>query len=163
MWEVVNNHVWASARATALKRDRNRCVICDETDDGEKAKAYRKRSLQWKSYLEVNHIRPVNGRRKSLDCQNHLDNLETLCHDCHVAVTKQQRKDGLIGGRKHQWRVLRLNGLILVQCKHCGACERSHGAAWKRDAKGEECRARKRKRVTKRLRRTRGRGKLLSC
>lgn len=153
--------MWSEARAAAIKRDGRKCVICDETNDGEKGRAYRK--LRWKDYLEVNHIKPVNGRRRSVDCQNHLDNLETLCHDCHVVITKQQRKDGLIGGRKHQWRILRLNGLVLVQCKHCGAAERSHAAAWKRDAKHEECRARRKKRATKRLRRTRGRGKLPSC
>lgn len=40
--------------------------------------------------LEVNHIVPVVGRREWFGCTNHLSNVETLCHGCHVIVTKEQ-------------------------------------------------------------------------
>lgn len=48
---------------------------------------------------EVNHIMPVNGQRAAFDCQHHRDNLEVLCHSCHVATTATQRAAGLIGRR----------------------------------------------------------------
>ena len=48
---------------------------------------------------EVNHIVPVNGDRQHFSCANHLDNLEALCHVCHLAVTAEQRAAGLIGAR----------------------------------------------------------------
>lgn len=46
---------------------------------------------------EVNHIVPVNGNRPHFGCCHHQENLEVLCHDCHVTVTKEQRRAGLIG------------------------------------------------------------------
>ena len=42
--------------------------------------------------LEVNHIVPRKGAGYSFGCWNHLDNLETLCHACHVKVTNAQRR-----------------------------------------------------------------------
>lgn len=41
--------------------------------------------------LEVNHIEPRNGKGYRPGCHHHLDNLETLCHPCHVAITNEQR------------------------------------------------------------------------
>ncbi|MBI3743353.1 MAG: HNH endonuclease [Chloroflexi bacterium] len=41
--------------------------------------------------MEVNHIKPLKGRGYRIGCAHHLDNLQTLCHRCHVDVTKQQR------------------------------------------------------------------------
>lgn len=41
--------------------------------------------------MEVNHIAPRNGGGYGTGCHNHLSNLETLCHLCHVQVTKNQR------------------------------------------------------------------------
>lgn len=49
---------------------------------------------------EVNHIVPVNGRRTWFSCSHHLDNLEVLCHGCHLATTADQRLRGLIGRPK---------------------------------------------------------------
>jgi hypothetical protein len=53
-------------------------------------------SPAWKAYradheLEVNHIEPRHGRGYQAGCWNHQANLETLCHRCHVAVTRLQR------------------------------------------------------------------------
>lgn len=69
-------HDWKAARYRAIGRDGYRCVKCGS--DGP---------------LEVNHIDPRAGRGYGFGCWNHLDNLETLCHPCHVAVTNQQRAD----------------------------------------------------------------------
>lgn len=42
--------------------------------------------------LEVNHIVPVLRKTSTTptSCANHLDNLETLCHPCHLVETKAQ-------------------------------------------------------------------------
>lgn len=121
---VVTNHDWRSARYAVLKRDGHACVVCGEHRDGEKARAYEKRTR--KSYLEVNHIVPVNGKRKGWDCQNHLDNLETLCHTCHLAVTRQQWQAGDIRPQMtHLFRVTLVMGTRLVQCVRCGAADTS--------------------------------------
>jgi len=46
---------------------------------------------------EVNHIDPRVGEGYGFGCWNHQDNLETLCHSCHVKVTKLQRHDRIVG------------------------------------------------------------------
>lgn len=66
-------HDWNSARKAAKKRDGNRCVQCGSS-----------------ASLEVNHIEPRVGQGYGWGCWNHQDNLETLCHPCHVEVTKAQ-------------------------------------------------------------------------
>ena len=48
--------------------------------------------------MEVNHISPLQGRKRSNTCENHLDNLELLCHQCHKAATDEQRRLGLLTG-----------------------------------------------------------------
>lgn len=121
---ILNDHYWSFARAAVLKRDDYRCVVCGSDDNCREAREWR--YLHGRSYLEVNHINPVNGRRKHFDCQNHQDNLETLCHDCHIAITKQQRELGLIGGRRrHIWKAMRLTEMGFVQCAKCGAVDTS--------------------------------------
>lgn len=77
-------HDWNGARRAAKKRDGHKCVNCGQEDGVDK---------HLRSTLEVNHIEPRVGRGYGWGCWNHLDNLETLCHDCHVAVTKQQAAD----------------------------------------------------------------------
>ena len=42
---------------------------------------------------EVNHIVPRVGAGYGNGCHNHQDNLETLCHACHVTTTTQQGRD----------------------------------------------------------------------
>lgn len=50
--------------------------------------------------LEVNHIHPLNGIRPTFGCCHHQDNLEAVCHECHVEITTEQRRAGLIGPPK---------------------------------------------------------------
>jgi hypothetical protein len=42
------------------------------------------------NWLEVNHIDPRVGQGYNSGCWNHQDNLETLCHKCHVKTTRRQ-------------------------------------------------------------------------
>jgi 5-methylcytosine-specific restriction endonuclease McrA len=65
------------ARKVAKRRDKYRCVKC-----GSKQK------------LEVNHIKPCLGKHGKKGCWHHISNLETLCHECHLVVTSEQRKSG---------------------------------------------------------------------
>lgn len=61
----------------------------DDPEDWERAIAWRRALTPPK--LEVNHVIPVRGQRaRHGSCLNHLDNLETLCHDCHVPETRLQ-------------------------------------------------------------------------
>jgi predicted nucleic acid-binding Zn ribbon protein len=39
---------------------------------------------------EINHITPVIGGNRSVTCLNHEENLELLCHACHVGTTTDQ-------------------------------------------------------------------------
>ena len=60
-----NSAKWQQARAAARKRDGERCRQCGSTDR-----------------LQVHHIKPLaEGGDKYA-----LENLMTLCHDCHVRV-----------------------------------------------------------------------------
>lgn len=72
------NHWWPAARRAARRRDRYACGRCG-----------RKRADRIR--LEVNHIAPALGRHSQVSCAHHLSNLETLCHECHRAVTEAQR------------------------------------------------------------------------
>lgn len=71
------NHIYSWARKSAKRRDRWRCVKCGS-----------------KNKLEVNHIKPCLGKHGKKGCWHHIDNLETLCHECHVQVTNEQRASG---------------------------------------------------------------------
>ncbi len=73
-----NNHWWPAARRTARRRDKYACRRCG-------------RKRLDKIRLEVNHIEPALGRHSEVSCAHHLANLETLCHECHRAVTADQR------------------------------------------------------------------------
>jgi 5-methylcytosine-specific restriction endonuclease McrA len=77
------NHIWTAARGAAKKRDGHKCVTCGAPADG----------IGTGVALEVNHIDPRNGAGYGTGCWNHLDNLETLCHACHVKVTNQQARE----------------------------------------------------------------------
>jgi hypothetical protein len=74
------NHVREHAVPEARRVDGDRCRICRRT-------AY-----------QVNHKYPSslfkNGR--STSCSYHQSNLETLCDDCHIEVTIEQHKAGLV-------------------------------------------------------------------
>lgn len=73
-----SQHDWNAAKAAAKRRDNHRCVRpgCGRT-----------------TRLEVNHIVPRAGRGYGWGCWNHLTNLETLCHQHHLDVTAQQRRE----------------------------------------------------------------------
>lgn len=121
---IVSNHDWQSARSAVLKRDGYRCVVCGADDQCISAKQFRR--WNGRTFMEVNHINPVNGRRRHLDCQNHQENLETLCHDCHVNITAQQRELGLISGtRRHIWKIAYLFGAGYLACARCGSVDTS--------------------------------------
>jgi len=72
-WKV--NHHWPVARKFTLRRDGHRCVKCNSGDE-----------------VEVNHIRPLRGMGYKPSCWHHLDNLESLCSQCHDAVTFVQQR-----------------------------------------------------------------------
>ena len=68
-------HDWTTARPAAMARANGRCQRCG-------ARAH-----------EVNHREPLVGRGYHSGCVHHPDNLEPLCHDCHVAETTKQLYD----------------------------------------------------------------------
>lgn len=95
------NHYWDSARRAAIRRDRG-CVKCgwvrdeyDQTCDGQlflwSCAALRNRGPD--NWLEVNHVTPRQGAGYGTGCAHHLSGLETLCHRCHIKVTRRQRID----------------------------------------------------------------------
>lgn len=71
------NHVWRFARPEAIRRAERRCAECGATNE-----------------LEVNHVVPLAGRSRAESCAHHQDNLEVLCHGCHVEATARQREVG---------------------------------------------------------------------
>lgn len=75
-------HIWALARPAALARDGYACIVCRST-----------------VALEINHVVPRRGAGYLAGCAHHSANLETLCHDHHVAVTNAQRA-GLSGNAR---------------------------------------------------------------
>lgn len=72
------NHVWRFARKAARRRDGWKCVQCGESN---------------KKKLEVDHIEPRNGAGYNLSCGHHLENLQVLCHSCHLIKTNRQRQE----------------------------------------------------------------------
>lgn len=108
-------HFWGTAQAEAIRRacpngERSRrhpetghwviappmCAKC-----GKECASIQ--TLGWRAArreAEVNHIIPLNGDREHFSCAHHQANLEVLCHACHVEVSKQQRREGLIGRPK---------------------------------------------------------------
>lgn len=91
--EFESQHVWSAARRVARRRARWACERCGfkpsviKKDPGAKA-AFQRHELR----LEVNHISPLTGRYRIVTCLNHQDNLEVLCHSCHVEATNGQRQ-----------------------------------------------------------------------
>lgn len=104
----LKNHKYSRARAAARLRAR---AACDCPDSEFR---YRTSSGSWrrrpkhsvcrvcgkceprlvadgKGRLECNHIQPVLGQRRGWSCLNHEDNLEMLCHEDHLEVTRGQR------------------------------------------------------------------------
>lgn len=75
--EYMQQHRWSWARRESKRRAWWQCTREGCTE---------------RTHLEVNHIIPRMGAGYGFGCWNHLDNLETLCHDHHVEVTRQQRE-----------------------------------------------------------------------
>ena len=63
---------WRYAKAAALDRDNNTCQQCEATTN-----------------LEVHHWEPY-----FISFDNSLDNLVTLCRDCHQAKHEEYRREG---------------------------------------------------------------------
>ncbi len=61
-----------------------------ETEKG--SSRHRTRRPRWGASheLEVDHIRPLRGSVRHDTCENHQDNLRTLCRPCHSQVTRLQ-------------------------------------------------------------------------
>lgn len=59
--------------------------------------------------LEVDHIEAAEGRHSKTDCVHHLDNLRTLCRECHRRRTAEQRR----GRRVDERPVLATQGRLL--------------------------------------------------
>lgn len=107
--EYNKNHYWGQARFEALRRDEYKCVKCgwpegvDQSICPDCETPYvrpRFETTRWcipcrksagRGPLEVNHIIPRDGNKDDNSCFHHLENLETLCHACHVDVTAEQR------------------------------------------------------------------------
>lgn len=111
------NHYWTEARAAALLRDGRICRRC-KAGPGKAplltallivlmpASGLSLTDVEfwlWRSHpdeaaaceatsLEVNHVRPRRGKGYGSGCHHHLENLEVLCHQCHVDVTVAQRR-----------------------------------------------------------------------
>lgn len=108
--EFEANHFWSTARSTAILRT----TVFDIRESSNAYGATWHRRVEtfcarcWlpiHNEPEVNHIVPVNGDRQNFGCQNHQDNLEPLCHSCHLTVTAEQRAAGLIGPPRLQQRL----------------------------------------------------------
>lgn len=95
------NHFWNTASHEALMRARPErklhvppiCKRCGKECGWLNTLGYGRREA------EVNHIVPLNGQRSHFSCAHHQENLEVLCHGCHVQVGVEQRRAGLIGRR----------------------------------------------------------------
>lgn len=108
---VRGEHDWSVARRLTVERDGGHCVRCG--GDGSEQRPKRWYAIErpqaealfgvrigWREtisvpgnklpWLEVNHIDPRVGRGYLWGCHNHLTNLETLCHGCHVVETNRQ-------------------------------------------------------------------------
>ncbi len=99
-----SNHGWTSARSVTLVRDEHRCVRCGSGstvtcglcglswpcgDERHRVQTWRRLTVA----LEVNHREPRIGQGYHNGCHNHQENLETLCHPCHVAETTAQFRE----------------------------------------------------------------------
>jgi len=77
---------WEGQRLKVLRRDDYTCKDCGVRHVGH----YERLKLDYEKegYLQVDHIMPVAVGGDSLD----LDNLQTLCIDCHKEKTKEDMK-----------------------------------------------------------------------
>jgi len=85
------NHQWTPAQLAALKRDGYTCRHCGFCPGKQPDRIGRMIWRRRHHGMEVNHIAPLNGRGYRIGCVHHQENLETLCHSCHLEVTMRQR------------------------------------------------------------------------
>lgn len=83
---VLRSDRWKSLRFLAKRRDGFRCVECGAVD-----------------HLEVDHIKPVRGWPElAFD----LDNLQTLCRQCHSRKTRIEVGLNPLSPPRQAWRDL---------------------------------------------------------
>lgn len=100
--EFERNHLWSAARRVARRRSRWACERCGFTPAvARRDPVERRRYARHELRLEVNHIVPLAGAYRMVNCANHQANLEVLCHACHVNATTSQRSALLADGREH--------------------------------------------------------------
>ena len=93
------NHWWSLARRAAKVRDKYRCRQCGDAPPKRPnrrafrtEKTYKQAMRDWRAgrkkvRLEVNHREPCLGQHGTISCAHHLENLETLCAQCHRVHT----------------------------------------------------------------------------
>ena len=80
-WTATVEHRWTNARKAIKGRAAVwACEACGEFTDK----------------IEVNHRIPCRGNHSVWGCWHHSDNLELLCHACHLTKTREQRAAGLL-------------------------------------------------------------------
>lgn len=88
---------WAEQRARARERDGYRCRTCQAPERPDREH-------------DVHHLRPfrefsyIPGENANYLEANALDNLVTLCHDCHVKAEASQAMQGALHGVAHLLR-----------------------------------------------------------
>jgi predicted nucleic acid-binding Zn ribbon protein len=99
-----DNHWWSRARVAAKRRDKYRCARCGHVPPKRPSRTrfpvetdYRAAMRVWRAgraanRVEVNHRLPALGAHGTLSCIHHLDNLETLCVECHKSFTAAGRR-----------------------------------------------------------------------
>lgn len=104
MKEFDANHFWRAARPAAIKASQPFGPALECTWGHYGYRAWRGSTFCAKCGREhadeVHHKMPMNGQRDTFSCLHHQENLEVLCHACHVAATREQRRLGLIGRSK---------------------------------------------------------------
>ena len=80
---------WQGQRSRALKRDNFTCKKCGIKHSQIYKKGEEVIEYELDNKLQVDHIIPVSIGGDSLD----LDNLQTLCIECHIEKTKEDLKE----------------------------------------------------------------------
>ena len=100
--EYRRHYYWAWAMAWALQRAGHQCANCHRMDYwGNERISWGDpwRQCKWAAQraatisLEIHHIVPLNGDRRTCDARHNPDNLMVLCHDCHVLIHRAMREE----------------------------------------------------------------------
>ena len=102
-WSFGVNHAFGRG-SSALKLAVGHCVLCgkylDHEPDVQRTRYHNPRypghvRVSNPDYLnlEADHIERANGSHGVFGCQHHWSNLRVLCHECHIGVTTEQRRD----------------------------------------------------------------------